>query len=173
MTRPLQAARLAASLALACAAFPVPASAQQATARFHDAQGNPSGTVSLAASTGGVLFVIAVRGLPAGQWVALHVHENGTCDPANAHESAGAHFNPSQTEHGLLTETGPHAGDMPNVWVDNSGTARAEVFNPYVTLAKGQNSVAGRSLIFHANADDHISQPSGEAGDRLACATIE
>lgn len=173
MTRPIQAACLAPCLALALAALSAPAAAQQASASFIDAEGNPSGTASLTASTGGVLFVVEVSGLPAGQWVAFHIHEHGTCDPASAHDSAGDHFNPTQTEHGLLTETGPHAGDMPNIWVDESGTARAEVFNPYVTLVEGENSVQGRSLMIHANADDHISQPSGDAGDRLACATIE
>ena len=172
MIHSLQSVCLVPCLALALTTLPTQVAAQQTTANFIDAEGSPSGIATLTPSTGGVLIAIEVNGLPAAQWVAFHVHENGSCDPASGHDSAGGHFNPSQTTHGLLTETGPHAGDMPNIWVDESGTARAEDFNPYVVLGEGENSILGRALMFHANADDHVSQPSGDAGDRLACAEI-
>lgn len=155
------------------ALLPVTALAQEATAQFVDATGAPSGSASLTTAPGGVLITVEVSGLPAETWVAFHIHETGACDAAGGHESAGGHFNPAKTEHGYLSEKGPHAGDMPNIWVDASGVARAQVFNPYVVLTEGDTLVRGRALMIHAGADDYTTQPSGGAGDRLACAVIE
>jgi Cu-Zn family superoxide dismutase len=164
-------------------AAPQPGAARQAApqqepatavASFVDAEGEANGSAELSSpATGGVLVRIEVNGLPAGQWVAFHVHETGSCDHASGHESAGGHFNPGSKEHGYLAASGPHAGDMPNQYVPEDGTLRAEVFNPAVTLADGENGIRGRALMIHAGADDYRSQPSGDAGDRLACAVIE
>ena len=86
---------------------------------------------------------------------------------------AGGHFNPGSKEHGYDAANGPHAGDMPNQYVAADGTLRAEVLNPEVTLADGEAGIRGRALMIHAGADDYRSQPSGDAGERLACAVIE
>ena len=145
-----------------------------ATASFVDAEGEASGTAELReASSGGVLIKVEVNGLPEDGWVAFHIHETGSCDAATGHESAGGHFNPGSSEHGYDAANGPHAGDMPNQYVPADGTLRAEVFNHAVTLAEGQTGIRGRALMVHAGADDYRSQPSGDAGDRLACAVIE
>lgn len=147
---------------------------ETAVARFVDAKGEANGDAELSAiSSGGVLVRIEVTGLPADSWVAFHVHETGTCDHATGHESAGGHFNPGSREHGYKAAGAPHAGDMPNQYVPADGTLRAEVFNHAVTLAEGDHGVRGRALMIHAGADDYESQPSGDAGDRLACAVIE
>jgi superoxide dismutase, Cu-Zn family len=123
-------------------------------------------------AAGGVLIDINVEGLPAGQWLGFHIHEEGVCDPDDDFESAGGHFNPTDAEHGYFVEGGPHAGDMPNQFVPESGLLRAEVFNPMVQF-DGDNGIRGLSLIIHDEADDYESQPTGEAGGRLACAVIE
>lgn len=144
------------------------------SASFVDAEGQENGSAELTeVASGGVLIKLEVSGLPAGQWVAFHVHETGECDAETDHESAGGHFNPGPNEHGFLVEDGPHVGDMPNQYVGDDGTLRAEVFNPMVTLAKGETSIVGRALMIHGGADDYESQPSGDAGDRLACGVIE
>jgi Cu-Zn family superoxide dismutase len=165
------------SIALAAALFASAAAAQQgatAVASFVDAKGEANGSAELSApATGGVFIKIEVTGLPADQWVAFHVHETGTCDHATGHESAGGHFNPGGREHGYSAANGPHAGDMPNQYVDAEGTLRAEVFNAAVTLAEGDAGIRGRALMIHAKGDDYSTQPSGAAGDRLACAVIE
>lgn len=149
------------------------ASAQEAKAAFVNGQGQSAGSATLETAPGGLLIGVEVTGLPPESWVAFHIHEHGTCDPSAGHETAGEHFNPTQSQHGYFTEGGPHAGDMPNIWVDAAGVARAQVFNPYVVLTEGENLVRGRALMIHAGADDYKSQPSGGAGDRLACAVIE
>ncbi len=168
----LAAATLAATIVAA-----VPATAQMqsqtASASFVGKDDKETGRALLTAGKHGVLMEVEVTGLPAGTWVAFHVHETGKCDPAHAHASAGAHFNPDKTEHGFLAANGPHAGDMPNQYVGADGTLRAQVFNSMVTLDDKANGIRGRALMIHAKADDNRSQPSGDAGDRLACAVIK
>lgn len=166
-------ASIAAAVLLACSAATAQ-DAPRATAAFVDAKGGASGTAELlSGQNGGVLIKLEVKGLPASQWVAFHVHETGTCDAATHHDSAGGHFNPTDKEHGYGAARGWHAGDMPNQHVGADGVLRAEVFNGAVTLDKGAMGIVGRALMIHAKADDYVSQPSGKAGDRLACAMIK
>lgn len=145
-----------------------------ASASFVDMEGADNGTASLTGTANGVLIEIEVSGLPAGEWLAFHVHETGTCDHESDHESAGGHFNPGDAAHGYLAEGGPHAGDMPNQYVGEDGVLRAQVFNHMVTLGDGgEADIAGRALMIHGGADDYQTQPTGDAGDRYACAVIE
>ncbi len=170
----MKASFLAAAL---IAAAPLTAAAQQtaqtATASFVGRDAKESGRAQITESKNGVLFEVEVTGLPAGTWVAFHIHETGVCDPAHGHESAGGHFNPDKTEHGFLAANGPHAGDMPNQYVGQDGTLHAQVFNAGVTLNDGDRSIRGRALMVHAKSDDYRSQPTGGAGERLACAVIK
>jgi Cu-Zn family superoxide dismutase len=164
-------------MAVLAALTMTPASGQEpltAIASFVDSEGEAVGAAELSSSpAGGVLLKVEVSDLPEETWVAFHIHETGNCDHATDHESAGEHFNPGSKEHGYMAENGPHAGDMPNQYVGADGTLRAEVFNYSVTLADGDNGILGRALMVHAAGDDYESQPSGDAGERLACAVIE
>ena len=164
-----------AALALAVSIPSVQAQDKQtATANFVDAKGKESGRATLtAAANGGVLIEAEISGLPANKWVAFHVHETGKCDAATHHESAGKHFNPTDAEHGFLAAKGPHAGDMPNQYVGQDGILRAQVFDSMVTLDGKKDGIRGRALMIHANSDDYRSQPSGDAGERLACGVIK
>jgi superoxide dismutase, Cu-Zn family len=162
--------------ALAMAGAPALALAQEnanATAAFVDMEGTANGTATLTGTPHGVLIELEISGMPPEQWVAFHIHETGSCDHETDHESAGAHFNPTDAGHGFLAEGGPHAGDMPNQYVGADGMLRAQVFNSMVTLAEGETGIRGRALMVHGGADDHESQPAGDAGDRYACAVIE
>lgn len=163
---------IAAILALAAA---MPAAAQgknTATADFVGLDGKQAGRATLTESKAGVLIELEVSGLPANRWVAFHIHENSNCDHAHGFESAGGHFNPTKAEHGFLAAKGPHAGDMPNQYVDQDGKLRAQVFNGMVSL-NSKNGIRGRTLMIHAESDDYRSQPVGGAGKRLACAVIQ
>ncbi len=167
---------LAAALAAASITMPGMAMSQdasKATARFIGADGKEIGTADLTGTKAGVMIAVAISGLPAGQWVAFHVHQTGTCVHTTGHESAGGHFNPKNAEHGYLAAKGQHAGDMPNQYVPADGTLRAHVFNTAVTLEDGDSAIKGKALMIHANPDDYSGQPSGNAGKRLACAVIE
>lgn len=143
------------------------------SATFLNADGEENGRAMLTSTPNGVVVDVEVHGLPSETWVAFHIHETGTCDHETDHESAGDHFNPAGVEHGYLSETGPHAGDMPNQYVPADGILRSQTFNPFVSLDEGEASIIGRALMIHDSADDYSSQPSGDAGDRLACAVIE
>ena len=145
-----------------------------AKTNFVDAEGEIVGTAEISdAASGGVLIRIDISGLPEQTWVAFHVHETGTCDHETDHESAGGHFNPDSKDHGYWAANGPHAGDMPNQFVNAEGNLRAEVYNHALTLTESDNGIRGRALMIHAKGDDYRSQPSGDAGDRLACAVVQ
>ncbi|MBN9086160.1 MAG: superoxide dismutase family protein [Reyranella sp.] len=164
--------RFFAVLGIACAAS-FSAYAQTAKASLKDASGKDVGTVNLTQTPHGVLLKLSLKGIPAGEH-AFHVHAVGKCEPPFA--SAGGHFNPGAKKHGMAAADGPHAGDMPNLYVPASGELVVEIANPAISLVKGQpNSVFdadGSAIIVHAGVDDYKTDPTGNAGDRIACAVI-
>ena len=163
-------------IALAAAVIAAPSLAQAdqaAKASFVGGDGSAKGSATLTPTPAGVLIGLDLSGLPPASWVAFHVHETGTCDPATGHESAGGHFNPGGKKHGFNVADGPHAGDMPNQYVGGDGTLHAQVLNSAVTLDDSATGIKGRALMIHAKPDDYASQPSGAAGERLACGVIE
>ncbi len=159
------------------AGFASPAFAQQvkdtAQANFVDRSGKETGRAQITAGDDGVLFEVEISGLEPRKWVALHIHETGTCDHAGGHESAGGHFNPDGKEHGFVAANGPHAGDLPNQYVADDGVLRAQVYSTMVRLDDAERGIRGRALIVHAGSDDYRTDPAGGAGDRLACAVIK
>ncbi|MFN3658824.1 MAG: superoxide dismutase family protein [Pseudolabrys sp.] len=165
-------AGLIAAVLLAAAAWP--AAAQTASAPLKNAEGKEVGSVNLVQTAQGVLLNVAVKGLPPGEH-AFHVHAVGKCEPPFT--SAGGHFNPGSKKHGMLSPEGQHAGDMPNLHIPQSGDLTVEVLNVNITLEKGKpNSVFdadGSAVIIHAGSDDYKSDPTGEAGGRIACGIIQ
>jgi superoxide dismutase, Cu-Zn family len=144
------------------------------SAQLIDRQGQPIGTVRLSEAGQGVQVAIEARNLPAGQR-GIHFHETGRCDPPSF-ESAGSHFAPQGRQHGLENPQGPHAGDMENLNVGQDGTVNTTITTQLVTLRQGQpNSLVdgdGTALVIHAEQDDQRTDPSGNSGDRIACAMI-
>lgn len=103
--------------------------------------------------------------------VALHIHENGKCD--HARQRGGRRRHPDKKEHGFAAANGPHAGDLPNQYVGDDGVMRAQIYATAVRLDDAERGIRGRALIVHAGSDDYRTDPSGGAGDRIACAVIE
>ena len=151
-----------------------PVAAQTAKAVLQNASGKEVGTAELTQTPVGVLISLSLKDLPAGEH-AFHVHGVGKCEPPFT--SAGGHFNPGSKKHGLMAGEGPHAGDMPNLHIPASGTLVVEVLNGAVTLEKGKpNSLfgpEGTALIIHASKDDYKTDPTGEAGGRIACGIVQ
>ena len=121
-----------------------------------------------------VRIAVTLMGLPSGEH-AFHVHAVGKCE-APGFTSAGPHFNPGNKKHGKLNQEGHHAGDMDNFSTPANGNLTLTVVNKDITLDKGKpNSVfqaAGTALVVHANKDDYMTDPAGNAGDRIACGVI-
>jgi superoxide dismutase, Cu-Zn family len=150
------------------------AAAQSAKATLKDKDSKDVGSATLTQTPAGVLIGLSVKGLPAGEH-AFHVHGIGKCEPPFM--SAGGHFNPEKKKHGMMAPDGAHAGDMPNLHIPASGELVVEVLNAAVTLEKGKaNSLfgpEGTALVIHAAKDDYKTDPTGEAGGRIACGIVE
>jgi Cu-Zn family superoxide dismutase len=134
------------------------------------------GQASITDSPNGVIIGLSLREKPAGippGAHGFHIHAVGKCEPP--FKSAGDHFSPQKQAHGFLSKNGRHAGDLPNIHVPESGTLSVEFFVSDVRLKGGKNALLdedGSALVIHAKPDDYRSDPSGEAGDRIACGVI-
>ncbi len=157
------------------ASTPAPVVAEKISARVELAatEGHRgSGRLSLEREAQGVRIVGMLSGLDAGSEHGFHVHENGDCSAPDA-SSAGGHFNPHGQAHGKPDADQHHAGDMFNVQADAQGSARVDVLVPGVSLRDGAvGDVLGKSIVVHKQADDYVTQPSGNSGDRIACGVI-
>lgn len=103
----------------------------------------------------------------------IHIHENGSCDGGG--NAAGSHYNPEGVKHGFLPREGfsqAHAGDFGNIEINQNGEGLLFLMIPELTLSGGAHNIEGRSVILHEKKDD-FSQPTGNAGDRIACGVIE
>lgn len=150
-------------------------SGKDVSAPIMDTAGKEVGTVALKQTPSGVLVTAHVMGVAPGEH-GFHFHQKGTCEASEKFTTAGGHFNPNEHQHGLMVEGGPHGGDMPNQYADASGMMMTQVLNTGISLDKdAPNSIwdeDGTALVIHAKADDYKSQPSGDAGGRVACAVV-
>ncbi|MET0155446.1 MAG: superoxide dismutase family protein [Rickettsiales bacterium] len=137
-------------------------------AKLADIDGNDAGKASFLQTPQGVIMRVDLR-LPDGEH-GLHIHENGECALPDF-KSAGGHFNPDGHKHGFLSPEGAHAGDLPNVTVENKRYV-GEVFLHGFTL-EGERGIANRAIVVHSGADDYSTDPAGDAGDRIACGVIQ
>src|SRR4029077_5897389 len=129
---------LAGALALSSHARPALAQ-ERARADIKNAQGNSVGTASLRETKDGLLIIVNANGLPQGLH-AVHIHSVGKCDgPSFA--SAGGHFNPLGKKHGLSNPDGPHAGDLPDLYVNQDGVGRYEALLGSMTLSSSETSI--------------------------------
>lgn len=142
---------------------------QGATGAILSAEGVQLGNVAVATSPFGQTLVTAnAEGFPQGV-LAVHLHETGVCEGPDF-ESAGGHL--GGETHGILVEGGPHAGDLPNVHVQEDGMLVFDAFASEVTEAMLFDA-DGTALIIHAGRDDYASQPAGDSGARIACAVLQ
>jgi len=147
-----------------------------ARAALINATGSQAGTATFTQGSTGVLIRVEATGLTPG-WHGLHLHAVGQCEAPFT--SAGSHIQHSDqtVPHGYLNAQGPDSGDLPNLYVGADGRGFAEVFTTSASLNQGGPGeylmdADGSSILIHANADDHSTQPIGGAGDRVACGVV-
>ncbi len=137
---------------------------------LHPTEGNSAkGTVWFTESDGKIEVKAELEGLTEGKH-GFHIHEKGNCSAADG-TSAGGHFNPQGLDHGALNDSISHVGDMGNITAGADGKASLEFTDEKMSFY-GENSILGRAIIVHAGEDDLKSQPTGDAGGRVACGVI-
>ena len=163
-------------VALAAAVAPaLSPAAGVAGADIVDTSGARIGTATFEQTPGGVLMYVEVTGLPPGAH-GIHLHAAGACTPD--FKAAEGHINPDKVKHGLRHPEGPDNGDLPNLFVAADGSARAEFYTTRVAVEGGGDlpsllDADGSAVIIHDQPDDHLTQPIGGAGGRIACGVIE
>lgn len=142
----------------------------RAVAVLHGTKGNEvSGTVTFTKENNTIRVVADIVGLKPGKH-GFHIHEYGDCSSEDG-SSAGGHFNPDNVKHGAPTDAIRHVGDLGNIEADNNGRAHIEMTDSLLSFS-GSHSIIGRGVILHSGTDDLVSQPSGNAGARIACGVI-
>ncbi|MEO1169758.1 MAG: superoxide dismutase family protein [Pseudomonadota bacterium] len=174
-------ATIAAPVALAgCAsvpdapASPPPPPVDFAEAMLRDASGAPRGAATITQLDQGIRLVLRVENMTPGV-KAAHIHTTGRCDPPDF-TSAGGHWNPFGREHGRDNPEGQHMGDMPNIIVGQDGTGLLEVTITGGRIEGGNAELLdadGAAVMVHAGPDDYRTDPTGNAGGRIACGVIE
>lgn len=137
-------------------------------------KGDSIGNITLQEVSSGVKVNVKLNNLPPGEH-ALHIHEKGKCQKPDF-KATGNHFNPDDKEHGLLHPKGSHAGDLPNLIVEDDGSVKADLMAANVTLKKEDKkslfTKEGTTLVIHEEKDDGMTQPEGDSGKRIACGEI-
>ncbi|HEX9395617.1 MAG TPA: superoxide dismutase family protein, partial [Burkholderiales bacterium] len=113
-----------------------------------------------------------ISGLTPGRQHGFHIHEAGDCSSGDG-MSAKGHYNPLAKAHAHFSTPERHAGDMPALAADGYGNASLDAELDVISVTAGPTSIVGRGLIVHADPDDYQTQPTGNAGARIACAVIE
>ncbi|MCY3743192.1 MAG: superoxide dismutase family protein [Candidatus Poribacteria bacterium] len=135
---------------------------------------NDSGVTGMAVFTQNgdhITFMAEIQGASPGLH-AIHIHANGDCSAPDG-TSAGGHWNPTDVAHGKWGEGEFHLGDIGNITVGEDGTGRITLTTDLWEIGTGSDvDVVGKGIIVHADADDFVSQPSGNAGARIGCGVI-
>jgi Cu-Zn family superoxide dismutase len=148
-------------------------SGASAMARLEPTRGNTASGMAMFHQRGDMVMLhVRVQGLKPGQEHGFHIHDKGDCSSGDG-MSTGGHFNPGAKPHGRHDAAERHAGDLPSLKADASGRVEVHLQLAGVAIGSGPADIVGRGLIVHADPDDYRTQPTGNAGARIACGVIE
>ena len=170
-----------ASLLLAGAVFSIPTVAlaahhghAAANVDIIDSQGQSTGKATLTQHADGVHLEVVAERIPAGVH-AVHVHTTGTCTGPDF-TSAGGHWNPAKKQHGHDNPAGAHMGDLPNMTAGADGKGTLKTVIKAAMIRGGESPLIdadGAAVVIHAAADDYKTDPTGNAGGRIACGIVK
>ena len=162
----------AAALLSGCAGLHGHGQGPSARAVLEPTRGNTAaGTVMFHTTANGIFVHARVSGLKPGQEHGFHIHEKGDCSSGDG-TSTGGHFNPGGKPHAHHSSADRHTGDLPSLKADAQGKADLRVAVQGPTIGSAATDIVGKGLIVHAMPDDYKTQPTGNAGARIACAVI-
>ena len=171
----MRSAVLCAVTLVVAGALSVRAPAQEvADSKFKNAEGKEVGTVHIEHMPSATLFLIKLHDMPPGVH-GIHIHSVDKCTPPTF-DSAGPHWNPTNHQHGTKNPKGPHAGDLPNITIPADGKLETQIVVTGMLQWQGEGGILdgdGASMVIHANPDDYMTDPSGNSGARIACATLD
>ena len=145
----------------------------KATADLQPTKGSKTaGKITFTQSGDKVRVAGEVTGLRPGAEHGFHIHEAGDCSSGDG-MSAKGHFNPHGKPHGDPKSAERHAGDLPSLKAGKDGRARIDATVDAISIGQGAGNIVGRGLIIHADPDDYKTQPTGNAGARIACGVIK
>jgi len=130
---------------------------ERARAEIKNAEGKSVGTAGLRQTKGGVVIALRLTALPPGLH-AVHIHPAGKCE-APGFTSAGGHFNPLNMKHGLRNTDGPHAGDLPDLYVNTRWRRALQSAGTEYFARRGKAHTDGKAIVVHAASDDNITDP--------------
>ena len=147
---------------------------EQVQVSLINTEGKEVGQATLTEDPKGVHILLKAEGLEPGV-KAIHFHEKAMCEKPEF-TTAGAHYNPTQKEHGFQNPKGYHSGDLPNIEIGKDGKIELETISPAVVLTAGKSNslldADGTSIIIHEKEDDYKTDPSGNSGNRIVCGAI-
>ena len=162
---------VAAAVLAACQS--TPAEAPRATAALQPTKGSKAfGEATFEQVGDKVRVIVFAQNLPPDRELGFHIHEAGDCSSGDG-MSAKGHFNPHGKPHGHPSSAERHAGDLPSLKAGKDGRAKIDVTVDAISIGKGPGDIVGRGLIIHADPDDYKTQPTGNAGARIACGVIK
>jgi superoxide dismutase, Cu-Zn family len=168
-----RAIAISAVAALLAACQSTPDAPPRATAALQPTKGNKTfGEATFEQAGDKVRVVVFAQGLRPDAEHGFHIHEAGDCSSGDG-MSAKGHFNPHGKPHGDPKSAERHAGDLPSLKAGKDGRAKLDVTVDAISLGQGPANIIGRGLIIHADPDDYKTQPTGNAGARLACGVIK
>jgi Cu-Zn family superoxide dismutase len=164
---------LAATAVVLAACQSTPSEPARATAALQPTKGNKTfGEATFEQAGDKVRVIVFAQGLRPEREHGFHIHEAGDCSSGDG-MSAKGHFNPHGKPHGHPSSPERHAGDLPSLKAGKDGRAKLDVTVDAISIGGGAGNIVGRGLIIHADPDDYKTQPTGNAGARLACGVIK
>jgi Cu-Zn family superoxide dismutase len=163
----------AAAAAMLAACQSIPDEPLRATAALQPTKGSKAfGEATFEQAGDKVRVIVFAQGLKPNAEHGLHIHEAGDCSSGDG-MSAKGHFNPQGKPHGNPSSGERHAGDLPALKAGKDGRAKVDVTLDVISIGQGPGNIVGRGLIIHADPDDYKTQPTGNAGARIACGVIK